>query len=97
VRVGIHIVLVARNAQGACSGCGRSLKEKDINSLQDELFPLCVILYPALKVDWNIIRLMFKVIRRQIQSCLSPADICVLLPSLDAMTIMFSPGIVDTI
>jgi hypothetical protein len=71
--------------------------EKDINSLQDELFPLCVMLYPALKVDWDIIRLMFKVIRRQIQSCLSPADICVLLPNLDAMTIMFSPGIVDTI
>jgi hypothetical protein len=71
--------------------------EKDINSLQDELFPLCVMLYPALKVDWDVIRLMFKLMRRQIQSCLSPVDISVLLPNLDAMTIMFSPRIVNSL
>jgi hypothetical protein len=65
--------------------------EKDIHSLQEELFPLCVMLYPPLKVDWDLIRLMFKLMRRQIQLSLNPADICVLLPSLDAMAMMFSP------
>jgi hypothetical protein len=71
--------------------------EQDINSLQEELFPLCAMLYPALKVDWDLIRLMFKIMRRQIQFCLRPADICVLLPNLDAMTSMFSPRILDSI
>jgi hypothetical protein len=65
--------------------------EKDIHALQEELFPLCVMLYPPLKVDWDLIRLMFKLIRRQVQRSLSPADIAVLLPNLDAMAMMFSP------
>jgi hypothetical protein len=69
--------------------------EKDITLLQEELFPLCIMLYPALKVDWNMIRLMFNLIRRQIQSRLRSADVCVLLPSLDAMSAMFSPQVLS--
>lgn len=65
--------------------------ETEIHSLRDELFPLCVMLYPPLKVDWELIRLMFKLMRRQIQLSLRPSDICVLLPNLDAMAMMFSP------
>jgi hypothetical protein len=71
--------------------------EKDIHSLQEELFPLCVMLYPPLKVDWDLIRLMFKLMRRQIQLSLNPADICVLLPNLDAMAMMFSPMILGPV
>jgi len=71
--------------------------EQDIKSLKDELFPLCIMLYPVLKVDWELIRLMFKLLRRQIQLCFSPADVYVLLPNLDAMSTMFSPLVLASI
>ena len=64
--------------------------EGNVSSVQRQLFPLCVMLYPRLKVKWQMVQDMLQVIGWELYGRLSPADMAVLLPYLRTLTEMFS-------
>ena len=64
--------------------------EDSIRSVQQELFPLCVMLYPHLKVSWKLVQNMLLVLFRQIRDRLPAERMMVFLPYLRTLTEMFS-------
>ncbi len=64
--------------------------EDDIRSVQQELFPLCVMLYPRLGVSWRLVQDMLKTLGWDMHDRLSPNDMAVFLPYLRTLTEMFS-------
>lgn len=67
--------------------------EGSINAVQQELFPLCAMLYPTLKVSWELVRQMLYQLRVRIRSHLSPEDMTHYEPYAQAIWMMFSPEI----
>ncbi|NJM74561.1 MAG: hypothetical protein HC852_00920 [Acaryochloridaceae cyanobacterium RU_4_10] len=61
--------------------------------LQDELFPLCVMLYPKLKVHWELVRLMVQFIGQEVSALLGREKLALLNPYLFTLRDMFSPEI----
>ncbi|MGV0026315.1 hypothetical protein [Phormidesmis priestleyi] len=64
--------------------------EGNVSSVQHQLFPLCVMLYPRLKVKWQMVQDMLQVIGWELYGQLSPADMTVLIPYLRTLSEMFS-------
>ncbi len=64
--------------------------ENSIASVQQELFPLCVMLYPCLGVSWELVQEMLRSIGWEILDRLSPENLAVFLPYLKALSEMFS-------
>ena len=64
--------------------------EGSMAAIQQELFPLCVMLYPPLKVSWELVRQMLKLLDKVLRSGLSQASYAVLLPYLQTVQGMFS-------
>jgi Phycobilisome protein len=64
--------------------------EGNISAIQEELFPLCVMLYPTLKVQWDLIRQMLYLLRYEIFDRLTPEQSKVLMPYFEALSQMFS-------
>ncbi len=64
--------------------------EDSIESVQRELFPLCAMLYPRLKVSWRLVQEMLQAIGWEMHDRLSPNDVAIFLPYLGALTEMFS-------
>jgi hypothetical protein len=64
--------------------------ENDIRSVQRELFPLCVMLYPRLRVGWRLVQDMLKTMGWDMHDRLSPDDMATFLPYLRILTEMFS-------
>ncbi len=64
--------------------------EGNVASVQQELFPLCVMLYPPLKVDWELVRQMLKLLDEALRLRLTSGSYTVLLPYLQALQGMFS-------
>ncbi len=67
--------------------------EKDISAIQQELFPLCVMLYPTLKVQWELIRQMLHLLRQEIGDRLTPKLADTLIPYFEVLWQMFSPEV----
>ncbi|MEM9807613.1 MAG: hypothetical protein AAF959_20305 [Cyanobacteria bacterium P01_D01_bin.56] len=67
--------------------------EKKFDAIQEELFPLCVMLYPTLKVNWELVRQMLHLLSRQFSNYVTPAQRQYYLPYQDALWAMFSPEI----
>jgi hypothetical protein len=67
--------------------------EDDIRSVQQELFPLCVMLYPRLKVSWRLIQEMLKTMGWDMHDRLPPNDMATFLPYLRTLTEMFSSDV----
>lgn len=67
--------------------------EGSIAALRQELFPLCVMLYPKLKVDWELVRQLVHLLRQEIHTRLSPAQADTLTPYLRVLWEMFSPAV----
>lgn len=67
--------------------------EGNIAAIQQELFPLCVMLYPKLKVHWELIRQMLHFLGQEIQTRLTPAQAQTLMPYFQALWQMFSPEV----
>ncbi len=63
--------------------------EGSIAAFQEELFPLCVMLYPPLKVDWWLVRLLVDCLDEAINSCLSPEHTQVFQPYIHIMHELF--------
>lgn len=69
--------------------------EDDICSVQRELFPLCVMLYPRLNVGWRLIQEMLKSMGWDMHDRLPPDDMATFLPYLRALTEMFSSEVFE--
>jgi hypothetical protein len=67
--------------------------EDDIRSVQQELFPLCVMLYPRLKVSWRLVQDMLKTMGWDMHDRLSANDMAIFLPYLRTLTEMFSSDV----
>jgi hypothetical protein len=64
--------------------------EDDIRSVQQELFPLCVMLYPRLKVSWRLVQDMLKTMGWDMHDRLPAENMATFLPYLRTLTEMFS-------
>jgi Phycobilisome protein len=67
--------------------------EGSVAPIQQELFPLCVMLYPTFNVQWELIRQMLHLLDREIQSRLSAKQANTLTPYFQALWHMFSPEV----
>lgn len=67
--------------------------EDDIRSVQRELFPLCVLLYPRLRVSWKLVQDMLKTLGWDMHDRLHPEDMATFLPYLRILTEMFSADV----
>jgi len=67
--------------------------ENNISAIAQELFPLCVMLYPTLKVNWGLVRLMVNLLDQELLACVGSNNVQYYEPHYDAMLKMFSPTI----
>lgn len=64
--------------------------ENSIRSIKQELFPLCVILYPSLRVKWQLVQEMLQAIGGEMIRHLSPNHLAIFLPYLKTLNEIFS-------
>ena len=64
--------------------------EANIRTVQEELFPLCVMLYPCLKVSWTLVQEMLLFMSWEIQERLPLQHVPIFLPYLRTFSEMFS-------
>ncbi|MBV6624765.1 MAG: hypothetical protein KI793_17815 [Rivularia sp. (in: Bacteria)] len=67
--------------------------EGNIAAITHELFPLCVMLYPTLKVSWEIIRQMLHLLGQEISERLNTEQANTLMPYFQVLWHMFSPEV----
>jgi hypothetical protein len=67
--------------------------EGSVAAIQQELFPLCVMLYPTFHVQWELIRQMLHLLGQEIQSRLSAKQANTLMPYFQVLWQMFSPEV----
>jgi hypothetical protein len=67
--------------------------EGSIVAIQEELFPLYVMLGPTLKVQWEMVQQMMYLLRYEISARLTPQEINTLMPYFQALSQMFSSEI----
>lgn len=71
--------------------------EGTIAVIQQELFPLCLMLYPTLKVSWELVRQMLFLLGKEIQSHLGIEQLAMFQPYFQALWEMFSPEVLSTV
>jgi hypothetical protein len=69
--------------------------EESPDILQGELFPLCIMIYPKLKVHWELVRQMLIMIDREVGHHLGEASAALFRPYLYVLRDMFSPEVFD--
>ena len=67
--------------------------EGNIAAIQQELFPLCVMLYPKLKVRWELVRQMINLLAKEISTRVDISERSLFVPYLQALREMFSPEV----
>jgi hypothetical protein len=72
------------------------LLEGSFSIVEDELFPLCVMLYPKLKVHWELVRQMIQIFGQEAKIQLGDQLFEVLTPYLQLLRNMFSPEVFFT-
>ncbi|MEG4851683.1 hypothetical protein QUB10_12295 [Microcoleus sp. B5-D4] len=69
--------------------------EGSIRPVQQELFPICVMLYPKLHVSWELVQDMLLILFWEICDRLSAEDLTVFVPYLRTLTEMFSSDVFE--
>jgi Phycobilisome protein len=69
--------------------------EGSIRPVQQELFPICVMLYPKLHVSWELVEDMLLILFWEISERLPVEDVMVFLPYLRTVTEMFSSEVFE--
>lgn len=69
--------------------------EGNINVVQQELFPLCVMLYPPLRVDWELVRRLVSLLEQHIKINLKLKSFNIFEPYFVALGQMFSPEVLQ--
>jgi hypothetical protein len=64
--------------------------ENSIAAFQEELFPLCVMLYPPLKVEWWLVRSLVELLEQSMNQCLELHQVKLFKPYLDSMQQLFA-------
>ncbi|MCY7331970.1 MAG: hypothetical protein LH649_04780 [Pseudanabaena sp. CAN_BIN31] len=67
--------------------------EKSVASIQQELFPLCVMLYPSLKVSWELVRTLLRLLSQEIHSHLDSRYVSEFEPYLTTLNEMFGDDV----
>lgn len=67
--------------------------EDSIGAVQHELFPLCVMSYPALKVQWELVRQMVHLLGQEINIRLGEQQRSLFEPYFRILWEMFSPDV----
>jgi hypothetical protein len=67
--------------------------ERSISIVKQELFPLCVMLYPSLNVSWDLVQQLIDLLRIEMQRHIGPERMRLFKPYLQAMEAMFSPQV----
>ncbi|MBD2576516.1 hypothetical protein [Oscillatoria sp. FACHB-1406] len=67
--------------------------EQNFSSVKQELFPLCAMLYPSLKVRWELVQQLINLLGIEIQRNLGPDLIKIFKPYLKSFAEMFSPEV----
>lgn len=67
--------------------------EGNLSAIREDLFPLCVLLYPALKVDWELVRQMLYLLAQEISGHLSEDARSLFVPYFHACWEMFAPEV----
>jgi hypothetical protein len=67
--------------------------ENSIAAIQQELFPLCVMVYPTLKVRWELVRQMINLLGKEIDNRLGREQQQLFTPYFQALREMFSPEV----
>lgn len=67
--------------------------EGNIEAIQQELFPLCVMLYPILKVRWELVQEMIQLLGAEIRFHLKEEEEAFFTPYFKALMDMFSPEV----
>jgi hypothetical protein len=67
--------------------------ENNVSAVQQELFPLCVMLYPRLKVRWELVRQMIHMMGTEARSLLDPEQVAYYQPYHQVLWSMFSPSV----
>jgi hypothetical protein len=67
--------------------------EGNIAAVQQELFPLCVMLYPPLNVHWNLVQQLILLLHQEIRKRLSPEFYRVFAPPIKAFNDMFAEDV----
>ncbi len=71
------------------------LLEGSLEALQEELFPLCVMIYPTLNVGWELVQQMIHLLGKEIQARTQGMDTAPLVPYFLALREMFSPRVFE--
>lgn len=69
--------------------------EGSIRPIQQELFPLCLMLYPKLHVSWDLVQDMLLILFWEISDRLPAEDVMIFLPYLRTVTEMFSSDVFE--
>lgn len=69
--------------------------EGNMRPLQQELFPLCVILYPKLHVSWQLVQDMLLVLFWEVSDRLNDQDIVMFLPYFRTINRIFSDEVLN--
>lgn len=67
--------------------------EDSLQSVQNELFPLCVMLYPKLRVSWQLVQEMLTAMGWEMRDRLPPEHVATFFPYLQALSDMFSSDV----
>lgn len=67
--------------------------ENNVSAIQQELFPLCIMLYPRLKVRWELVRQLIHLLGTEICSRLEPEQAAYFLPYYELLQAIFSPQV----
>ncbi len=73
------------------------LLDGDVRSVQEQLFPLCVMLYPRLNVSWQLVQEMLAALGWEMHRRLLPGDMMQFLPYLRTLSHMFSQDVFATV
>ena len=66
------------------------LLEQNISIIQQELFPLCVMLYLVFNVKWDMVRYLLTGLEHEFMMLLSPEEFKVCAAYLDSLKVIFS-------
>jgi hypothetical protein len=67
--------------------------ENNVSAVQQELFPLCVMLYPTLKVRWELVRELIFLLGNEVKLLLTPNQLDYYMPYYKSLWLMFSPEV----
>ncbi|VXD21674.1 conserved hypothetical protein [Planktothrix serta PCC 8927] len=71
--------------------------ENSLRPIQQELFPVCVILYPRLHISWKLTQDMLNALSEELEKRLLPQNFEIFSPYLQVLTEIFSDQVVQTV